>query len=157
MPWLPSGSSAWSLRTGPPPKRAPPPPQLPCTLIRYEPENTHCRCGCQLKCIGEDISEKLDYSTGLQLETVGSADALPGRRRDADRQQLGGKPDPALGSGAQQLAIRGLTAQWPARRRRHESDPIVPCCWMWQVDLDAENYLSEIRVRRVARWVCGVA
>ncbi|WP_198064025.1 IS66 family transposase zinc-finger binding domain-containing protein, partial [Neptunomonas qingdaonensis] len=46
------------------PKRAPLPPDLPRTLIHHEPENTQCRCGCQLKRIGEDISEKLDYLPG---------------------------------------------------------------------------------------------
>lgn len=46
------------------PKRAPLPPELPRTLIRHEPDNTQCRCGCQLKRIGEDISEKLDYVPG---------------------------------------------------------------------------------------------
>jgi hypothetical protein len=43
------------------PKRAPlPPPQFPRTVIRHEPENTQCACGCQLQRIGEDVSEKLD-------------------------------------------------------------------------------------------------
>jgi transposase len=46
------------------PKRTPLPPELPRTLIHHEPENTQCRCGCQLKRIGEDISEKLDYVPG---------------------------------------------------------------------------------------------
>ena len=46
------------------PKRAPLPPELPRTLIHHEPENTQCRCGCQLKRVGEDISEKLDYVPG---------------------------------------------------------------------------------------------
>ncbi|MCU5787430.1 putative transposase [Alcanivorax marinus] len=46
------------------PKRAPLPPQLPRTLIHHEPENTQCRCGCQLRRIGEDVSEKLDYVPG---------------------------------------------------------------------------------------------
>lgn len=46
------------------PKRAPLPPQLPRTLIHHEPEHTQCRCGCALKRIGEDISEKLDYVPG---------------------------------------------------------------------------------------------
>ncbi|PLX60034.1 IS66 family transposase [Sedimenticola selenatireducens] len=46
------------------PKRAPLPPQLPRTLIHHEPDNTQCRCGCQLKRIGEDVSEKLDYVPG---------------------------------------------------------------------------------------------
>ncbi len=46
------------------PKRTPLPPELPRTLIHHEPENTHCQCGCQLKRIGEDVSEKLDYVPG---------------------------------------------------------------------------------------------
>jgi hypothetical protein len=39
------------------PKRTPLPPELPRTLIHHEPNNTQCQCGCQLKHIGEDISE----------------------------------------------------------------------------------------------------
>ena len=31
----------------------------------HEPENTTCACGCALKRIGEDISEKLDYTPGV--------------------------------------------------------------------------------------------
>lgn len=46
------------------PKRTALPPQLPRTLIHHEPDNTRCGCGCQLKRIGEDISEKLDYVPG---------------------------------------------------------------------------------------------
>ena len=49
------------------PKRAPLPPQLPRVEHRHEPENTTCTtpgCGCQLKRIGEDVSEKLDYTPG---------------------------------------------------------------------------------------------
>jgi transposase len=29
-----------------------------------EPDNSHCQCGCALKRIGEDVSEKLDYTPG---------------------------------------------------------------------------------------------
>jgi transposase len=47
------------------PKRAPLPSQFPRTLIHHEPENSHCRCGCALKRIGEDASEKLDYTPGV--------------------------------------------------------------------------------------------
>jgi len=43
------------------PQRAPLPPQFPRTVIRHEPENTQCACGCQLQRIGEDVSEKLGY------------------------------------------------------------------------------------------------
>src|SRR5690606_38834084 len=46
------------------PKRVALPAQFPRTLIVHEPENTHCNCGCQLKRIGEDVSEKLDYTPG---------------------------------------------------------------------------------------------
>ena len=47
------------------PKRAPLPPKFPRTVIRHEPENTQCTCGCQLQRIGEDVSEKLDYTPGV--------------------------------------------------------------------------------------------
>lgn len=47
------------------PKRTPLPPELPRTEIRHEPESTDCACGCQLKRIGEDVSEKLDYTPGV--------------------------------------------------------------------------------------------
>ncbi|MBH84060.1 MAG: IS66 family transposase [Alteromonadaceae bacterium] len=46
------------------PKRTPLPPELPRSLIHHEPDNTQCQCGCQLKRIGEDVSEKLDYVPG---------------------------------------------------------------------------------------------
>lgn len=46
-------------------KRAALPPQFPRKLIHHEPENIHCRCGCALKRIGEDASEKLDYNPGV--------------------------------------------------------------------------------------------
>lgn len=39
--------------------------EFPRTLIHHEPENTHCPCGCALKRIGEDVSEKLDYTPGV--------------------------------------------------------------------------------------------
>jgi len=46
------------------PRRQPLPPELPRTIITHEPDSTECRCGCQLKRIGEDVSEKLDYTPG---------------------------------------------------------------------------------------------
>ena len=46
------------------PKRMALPAQFPRTLIVHEPDSTQCQCGCQLKRIGEDISEKLDYTPG---------------------------------------------------------------------------------------------
>ena len=45
-------------------KRKPLPPELPRTEIHHEPESTTCACGCQLKRIGEDVAEKLDYTPG---------------------------------------------------------------------------------------------
>jgi len=48
-----------------PPKRAALPPELPRVEMRHEPESSSCACGCQLKRIGEDVSEKLDYTPGL--------------------------------------------------------------------------------------------
>jgi transposase len=48
-----------------PPKRTPLPPELPRTEVHHEPDNTACACGCQLKRIGEDVSERLDYTPGV--------------------------------------------------------------------------------------------
>ena len=50
------------------PRRAALPPELPRVDQHHEPESTTCTtagCGCTLKRIGEDISEKLDYTPGL--------------------------------------------------------------------------------------------
>jgi transposase len=47
------------------PKRAPLPPHLPRREVHHEPESTACTCGCQMKRIGQDISEKLDYEPGV--------------------------------------------------------------------------------------------
>ena len=47
------------------PKRTALPAEFPRTLIHHEPNNTHCPCGCALKRIGEDVSEKLDYTPGV--------------------------------------------------------------------------------------------
>ncbi|WP_321927432.1 IS66 family transposase, partial [Burkholderia sp. BCC1998] len=47
------------------PKRAPLPPQLPRTEIHHEPDSTTCQCGCERIRIGEDVSEKLDYTPGV--------------------------------------------------------------------------------------------
>jgi len=51
------------------PVRARLPLDLPRVEIRHEPEHTLCTCGCQMKRIGEDVSEKLDYVPGtFQVE-----------------------------------------------------------------------------------------
>src|SRR5690606_6070127 len=47
------------------PKRAALPAHLPRTEIRHEPEVTTCACGCEMKRIGEDVAEKLDYTPGV--------------------------------------------------------------------------------------------
>ena len=47
------------------PKRAALPAELPRVDVRHEPDSTTCQCGCQLKRIGEDVSEKLDYTPGV--------------------------------------------------------------------------------------------
>lgn len=59
---------ASQLKNEPPPnkpRRAPLPPSLPRVEVRHEPTSTTCGCGCQLKRIGEDVSEKLDYTPGV--------------------------------------------------------------------------------------------
>ncbi|CAN5885858.1 IS66 family transposase [soil metagenome] len=47
------------------PKREPLPPHLPRREVHHEPESTACGCGCQMKRVGQDISEKLDYVPGV--------------------------------------------------------------------------------------------
>src|SRR5690625_4718494 len=46
------------------PKRRALPPELPRIEIYHEPEELQCNCGCALKRIGEDVTEKLDYIPG---------------------------------------------------------------------------------------------
>ena len=47
------------------PKRAPLPERLPRRDVHHEPQDTTCGCGQAMKRIGEDISEKLDYTPGV--------------------------------------------------------------------------------------------
>ena len=47
------------------PKRTALPAGLARVDIHHEPDSTTCGCGCQLKRIGEDVSEKLDYTPGV--------------------------------------------------------------------------------------------
>lgn len=47
------------------PKRTPLTTELPRVEIRHDTESEHCACGCQLRQIGEEISEKLDYTPGV--------------------------------------------------------------------------------------------
>jgi transposase len=46
------------------PKREPLPPHLPRRDVHHEPENTACACGCDMKRIGQDVAERLDYEPG---------------------------------------------------------------------------------------------
>ena len=46
-------------------KRMPLPAHLPRHEIRHEPASTTCACGCQMKRVGEDVAEKLDYVPGV--------------------------------------------------------------------------------------------
>jgi transposase len=47
------------------PKRQALPAHLPREEFHHEPESTVCGCGCQMKRIGEDVAEKLDYEPGV--------------------------------------------------------------------------------------------
>lgn len=47
------------------PKRQALPAHLPRTDFHHDPANTACSCGCQMKRIGEDVAEKLDYVPGV--------------------------------------------------------------------------------------------
>ncbi|MDR8402339.1 IS66 family transposase [Paraburkholderia sp. USG1] len=46
-------------------RRASLPAHLPRTDIHHDPDTTTCNCGCELVRMGEDISEKLDYTPGV--------------------------------------------------------------------------------------------
>ena len=46
------------------PKRQALPADLPRRDVHHEPESTACTCGCQMKRIGQDVAEKLDYEPG---------------------------------------------------------------------------------------------
>lgn len=47
------------------PKRAALPPHLPRREISHEPHSKTLGSGCALKRVGEDVSEKLDYTPGV--------------------------------------------------------------------------------------------
>jgi len=51
-------------KTSTQPKRRALPPELPRVEIYHEPEDLQCNCGCALKRISEDVTEKLDYIPG---------------------------------------------------------------------------------------------
>ncbi len=47
------------------PKRAALPDRLPRRDVSHEPDNTTCGCGEAMRRLGEDVSEKLDYTPGV--------------------------------------------------------------------------------------------
>lgn len=47
------------------PKRAALPANLPSREIAHEPDTTTCACGSELERVGEDVSQKLDYTPGV--------------------------------------------------------------------------------------------
>ena len=50
------------------PKRMPLPTNLPRREVGHEPDSTTCQtpgCGCEMKRIGEDVAERLDYTPGV--------------------------------------------------------------------------------------------
>lgn len=47
------------------PRRVALPASFPRRDVVHEPDETHCGCGCHLERIGEDVSEKLDYTPGV--------------------------------------------------------------------------------------------
>jgi transposase len=47
------------------PRRAALPADLPRSEFHHEPDVTTCGCGCQLRRIGQDVAEKLDYAPGV--------------------------------------------------------------------------------------------
>ena len=61
VPPIPAAAPAERAR----PRRAALPAHLPRTELHHEPGSTTCACGCALKRIGQDISEKLDYTPGV--------------------------------------------------------------------------------------------
>jgi transposase len=61
----PKAQGAKDKKTKQTPKREPLPPHLPRRDVHHEPENTACGCGCDMKRIGQDVAERLDYEPGV--------------------------------------------------------------------------------------------
>jgi transposase len=47
------------------PRRVALPAGFPRRDVPHEPDNTECSCGCRMERIGEDVSERLDYTPGV--------------------------------------------------------------------------------------------
>jgi hypothetical protein len=62
------GKQAPTLEAKKQPRREPLPANLPRREVHHEPQSTVCTtpgCGCQMKRIGQDVAEKLDYQPGV--------------------------------------------------------------------------------------------
>ena len=55
------------------PKREPLPQHLPRVDTRVEPQNTTCECGEPMQRVGEDVSERLDNSSGAVLRSAANS------------------------------------------------------------------------------------
>jgi transposase len=109
------------------PKRQQLPESLPRREIHHEPHSTTCACGCQLKRIGQDVAEKLDYQPGVftverhirgkwvcaKCETL--IQGAGARARHRQRAAHGGLAGPGAGV--------AKTAPFARRRRNDGQDP----------------------------------
>ena len=123
------------------PRRMRQPPELPRTDIHHEPSSTTCRCGCGLKRISEDVSEKLDYLPGVF---------------SVERHIRGGHANSARRSRRRRCPRRSSTR---ASRRRDSwrrcwwpSSPITCRCTVRKAFLRAPGWRC-----RVQRWASGSA
>jgi transposase len=64
--------------------RKPPPEHLPRRKVLHEPSCTCPSCGGEMRKVGEDVTEILDYVPG-HFEVTGSAGVSPGRGCRAQR------------------------------------------------------------------------
>ena len=62
---VPEPETPASAATARRPRRLCLPAQLERVDIALEPTSTECQCGCQMRRIGEDVSERLDYTPGV--------------------------------------------------------------------------------------------
>ena len=140
-------SRAWHPRPEPSPRRASPDaPGLPRVEITHKPESTVCTtpgCGCALKRIGEDVSEKLDYMPGVF--TVERH--VRGKWACVRCQTLTQAPVPAqiIDEGIPTAGLLAQVAKWPSTR--------ITCrCTGEQISLRAPAWRW-----RAPRWAPGWA
>ena len=100
-------------------KRKPLPAELPRTEIHHEPETTTCACGCQMKRIGEDIAEKLDYTPGSRSAKLPNFFRIAGRTNPPDIPIKMGLPGAYAGAALQtKTEIHGDTSSGGSNSRR---------------------------------------